>query len=141
MTDPKLDLPQGTLDLLILKALSLKPEHGWAISERIHQVSRATLQIPQGSLYPALHRLERRGWIKATWGASENNRRAKYYELTRAGRKQLETETDAWQRLTSAVGLVLDLASRGMRDAGCGTGDAGLSFRAKLRCHPERSEG
>ena len=106
----KLDLPQGTLDLLILKAVSLKPEHGWAISERIHQVSRATLQIPQGSLYPALHRLERRGWIKATWGASDNNRKAKYYELTRAGRKQLETETDAWQRLTSAVSLVLDMA-------------------------------
>src|SRR5436305_10233980 len=106
----KLDLPQGTLDLLILKAVSLKPEHGWAISERIHQVSRETLQIPQGSLYPALHRLERRGWIKATWGASENNRRAKYYELTRAGRKQLDAETDAWQRLTSAVGLVLDMA-------------------------------
>jgi PadR family transcriptional regulator len=73
-------------------------------------VSRATLQIPQGSLYPALHRLERRGWIKATWGASENNRKAKYYELTRAGRKQLESETDAWQRLTAAVGLVLDMA-------------------------------
>ena len=105
----KLDLPQGTLDLLILKAVSLKPEHGWAISEGIHQVSRATLQIPQGSLYPALHRLERRGWIKATWGASENNRKAKYYELTRAGRKQLETETNAWQRLTSAVSLVLDM--------------------------------
>jgi PadR family transcriptional regulator PadR len=100
----------GTLDLLILKAVSLKPEHGWAISERIHQVSRATLQIPQGSLYPALHRLERRGWIKATWGASENNRRAKYYELTRTGRKQLEAETDAWKRLTSAVGLVLEMA-------------------------------
>ena len=106
----KLDLPQGTLDLLILKAVSLKPEHGWAISERIHQVSRETLQIPQGSLYPALHRLERRGWIKASWGASENNRRAKYYELTRAGRKQLDAETDAWLRLTSAVGLVLDMA-------------------------------
>src|SRR6476619_1789031 len=105
----KLDLPQGTLDLLILKAVSLKPEHGWAISERIHQVSRATLQIPQGSLYPALHRLERRVWIKATWGASENNRKAKYYELTRAVRKQLETETNAWQRLTSAVSLVLDM--------------------------------
>src|SRR5689334_8617754 len=107
--DERLDLPQGTLDLLILKALSLTPMHGWAISERIHQVSRATLQIPQGSLYPALHRLERRGWIKATWGASENNRKAKYYELTRAGRKQLETETNAWQRLMSAVSLVLDM--------------------------------
>jgi transcriptional regulator len=110
MPDERLDLPQGTLDLLILKAISLRPEHGWAISERIHQVSRATLQIPQGSLYPALHRLERRGWIKAAWGASENNRRAKYYELTRAGRKQLETEADAWRKLIAAVGLVLDMA-------------------------------
>ena len=109
MTDPRLDLPQGTLDLLILKALSLGPMHGWAVSERIHQVSRATLQIPQGSLYPALHRLERHGWIKAAWGASENNRKAKYYELTRAGRKQLTAEADAWQRLTTAVALVLDM--------------------------------
>lgn len=109
MPDPRLDLPQGTLDLLILKALSLGPMHGWAVSERIHDVSRATLQIPQGSLYPALHRLERRGWIKATWGASENNRRAKYYELTRAGRKQLADEADAWERLTAAVALVLDM--------------------------------
>ena len=90
--DERLDLPQGTLDLLILKSLSLGPQHGWAISERIHDVSRATLQIPQGSLYPALHRLERRGWIKAEWAASDNNRNAKYYELTRAGRKQLESE-------------------------------------------------
>ncbi|HJQ22174.1 MAG TPA: PadR family transcriptional regulator [Gemmatimonadaceae bacterium] len=106
MTD-KLDLPQGTLDLLILKALSLGPRHGWAISERIHEVSRATLQIPQGSLYPALHRLERQGWIRAEWGASDNNRRAKYYELTRTGRKQLDAETDAWERLTAAVSLVL----------------------------------
>jgi PadR family transcriptional regulator PadR len=110
MTDERLDLPQGTLDLLILKALSLEPQHGWAISERIHQVSRATLQIPQGSLYPALHRLERRGWIKATWGSSENNRRAKYYELTRTGRKQLEAEREAWDKLTAAVGLVLRMA-------------------------------
>jgi transcriptional regulator len=109
MTDDRLDLPQGTLDLLILKSLSLGPRHGWAISERIHEVSRATLQIPQGSLYPALHRLERRGWIKAEWGASENNRRAKFYELTRAGRKQLDAETEAWQRLTAAVSLVLDM--------------------------------
>ena len=110
MGDERLDLPQGTLDLLILKAVSLRPEHGWAISERIHQVSRATLQIAQGSLYPALHRLERRGWIKATWGASDNNRRAKYYELTRAGRKQLDAEADAWRKLTTAVALVLDMA-------------------------------
>jgi transcriptional regulator len=110
VTDPKLDLPQGTLDLLILKALSLEPMHGWAISERIQQVSRAALQIPQGSLYPALHRLERRGWIKAEWGASDNNRKAKYYQLTAAGRKQLGAEAVAWQRLTSAVSLVLDMA-------------------------------
>jgi len=109
MTDERLDLPQGTLDLLILKALSLEPQHGWAISERIHQVSRATLQVPQGSLYPALHRLERRGWIKAEWGASDNNRRAKYYELTRSGRKQLELETESWRKLTTAVSLVLDM--------------------------------
>ena len=109
MTDARLDLPQGTLDLLILKALSLEPMHGWAVSERLHQVSRATLQIPQGSLYPALHRLERRGWIRAEWGTSDNNRQAKYYQLTRGGRKQLEAEADAWERLTRAVALVLDM--------------------------------
>ena len=108
MTD-RLDLPQGTLDLLILKTLSLTPLHGWAISERLHQVSAATLSIPQGSLYPALHRLERRGWIAAEWGASENNRRTKTYHLTRSGRKQLENERVAWDRLTHAVGLVLDM--------------------------------
>ncbi|HVE34736.1 MAG TPA: PadR family transcriptional regulator [Gemmatimonadaceae bacterium] len=107
--DDRLDLPQGTLDLLILKAVSLTPMHGWAISERIHQVSRAVVQIPQGSLYPALHRLERRGWIRAEWGASDNNRKAKFYELTRAGRKQLDAESDAWARLTKAVALVLDM--------------------------------
>lgn len=105
--DDRLDLPQGTLDLLILKSLSLGPQHGWAISERIHEVSRTTLQIPQGSLYPALHRLERRGWISAEWGASDNNRRAKYYSLTRKGRRQLEEETAAWEKLTRAVDLVL----------------------------------
>ena len=110
MTDERLDLPQGTLDLLILKALSLQPQHGWAISERIHEVSRATLQIPQGSLSPALPRLERRGWVRAEWGTSDNNRRAKYYELTRSGRRQLEAEADAWRRLTTAVALVLDMA-------------------------------
>jgi PadR family transcriptional regulator, regulatory protein PadR len=106
----RLDLPQGTLDLLILKALSLGPRHGWAISERIQQVSRESLQIPQGSLYPALHRLERRGLIAAEWGASDNNRKAKYYELTRAGQRALESETRAWERLTTAVGLVLRMA-------------------------------
>ena len=109
MTDDRLDLPQGTLDLLILKTLSLGPRHGWAISERLHDVSRATLQIPQGSLYPALHRLERRGWIASSWGASDNNRRARFYELTRVGRKQLDNETDAWKRLTRAVALVMDM--------------------------------
>lgn len=109
MTD-RLDLPQGTLDLLILKALSLGPMHGWAISERLHQVSRATISIPQGSLYPALHRLERRGWIAAEWGASDNNRKAKYYELTRAGRAQLAAERDAWSRLARAVALVLEMS-------------------------------
>ena len=109
MTEDRLDLPQGTLDLLILKALSLGPQHGWAVSERLHQVSRATLQVPQGSLYPALHRLERRGWIAATWGTSDNNRRAKYYALTSAGRKQLDAEARAWSRLTHAVGLVMEM--------------------------------
>src|SRR5262245_505340 len=109
MSDDRLDLPQGTLDLLILKAVSLGPKHGWAISERISQVSRATLQIPQGSLYPALHRLERKGWIRAEWGASDNNRRAKFYQLTRAGRKQLEAESQAWRRLTAAVSQVMDM--------------------------------
>ena len=107
MTDHRLDLPQGTLDLLILKALRLEPMHGWAISERLHQVSKATLQVPQGSLYPALHRLERRGWIKAEWGTSDNNRKAKYYALTPSGRKQLASDTEAWARLTAAVALIL----------------------------------
>jgi transcriptional regulator len=108
MTDDKLDLPQGTLDLLILKALSLEPQHGWAISERIHQVSRASVQIPQGSLYPALHRLERRGWIRAEWGVSENNRRAKYYALTAEGRKQLRAEAATWRTYVEAVFKVLE---------------------------------
>jgi transcriptional regulator len=109
MTDERLELPQGTLDLLILKALTLGPQHGWAISERLHQVSRATLQIPQGSLYPALHRLERRGWISARWDTSDNNRRAKFYELTRTGRLQLKTEAEEWRRLSLAVELVLGM--------------------------------
>ena len=102
-----IDLPQGTLDLLILKALSLQPMHGWAISERLHQVSRATLQVPQGSLYPALHRLERRGLIRAEWGASDNNRKAKYYRLTAAGRKRLGEEAASWKRLADAIALAL----------------------------------
>jgi PadR family transcriptional regulator, regulatory protein PadR len=104
------DLPQGTLDLLILKTIALRPQHGWAISERLHQISSATLQIRQGSLYPALHRLERRGWIKARWGTSDNNRRAKYYELTPRGRAHLEAETSAWRKLASVVARVLETA-------------------------------
>ena len=102
-----LELPQGTLDLLILRTLDLGPQHGWGISERVQQMSSEVLRIQQGSLYPALHRLERRGWIKPKWGTSDNNRRAKFYELTRAGRKQLAAETDLWKQLTAAVGQVL----------------------------------
>ena len=108
MSDERVDLPQGTLDLLILKTVALGPKHGWAISERLHQISSATLHIRQGSLYPALHRLERRGWIKAHWGTSDNNRRAKYYELTKRGRTRLETEIAAWRRLSDVVAHVLD---------------------------------
>lgn len=106
----RIDLPQGTLDLLILRTLALEPQHGWAISERIQQISSDVLRVQQGSLYPALHRLERRGWIKARWGTSENNRRAKYYELTKTGRQQLEVEQDAWEKLASAVAQVLGTA-------------------------------
>ena len=110
MGGQRIDLPQGTLDLLILRALALTPQHGWAISERIQQISSDVLRVQQGSLYPALHRLERRGSIKARWGTSENNRRAKYYELTKSGRQQLEVEKDAWDKLTAAVAQVLDMA-------------------------------
>jgi transcriptional regulator len=107
MTALHIDLPQGTLDLLILRTLSLGPQHGWAISERVQQMSSDALRIQQGSLYPALHRLERRGLIKARWGTSENNRRAKYYELSKNGSQQLEVEKDAWAKLTAAVAQVL----------------------------------
>src|SRR6267143_2752327 len=110
MSPQRIDLPQGTLDLLILRTLALEPQHGWAISERVQQISSDVLQIQQGSLYPALHRLERRGWFKARWGASENNRRAKYYELTHSGRKQLQVETTAWRKLTAAVAQILETA-------------------------------
>lgn len=106
----RIELPQGTLDLLILKALSLGAMHGWAISERLHDVSRAMLSVPQGSLYPALHRLERHGWISAEWGASDNNRRARFYTLTKAGRKQLALEEKSWARLTQVVELVLTMS-------------------------------
>lgn len=101
------DLLQGTLDLLILKTVALEPMHGWGISQRIQQISRDVLQVQQGSLYPALHRLEQQGWIQSEWGASDNNRRAKYYSLTRTGRKQLGREEANWQRLSAAVQLVL----------------------------------
>ncbi len=110
MANGRIDLPQGTLDLLILRLIALEPMHGWAISERLQQISGDVLRIQQGSLYPALHRLERRGWIKAKWGSSENNRRAKYYELTGKGRRQLEAEKSAWQKLTLAVEQVLETA-------------------------------
>lgn len=104
----RIDLPQGTLDLLILKTLSLEPMHGWAISERIRQVSKDAVLVVQGSLYPALHRLERRGWIAAEWGTSENNRKAKFYEITKAGRKKLVVEERAWSSLSTAVALVME---------------------------------
>ena len=110
VAEERIELTQGTLDLLILKALALESMHGWAISERLQQISREALQVHQGSLYRALHRLERRGWIRAHWATSENNRRAKYYTLTPRGQKQLEVETAAWRKLTSAVGHVLDMA-------------------------------
>ena len=110
MGDERIGLPQGTLDLLILKTIALEPHHGWAISERLHQISSATLQIRQGSLYPALHRLERRGWIKARWATTDNNRRAKYYELTKKGRAQLNVETAAWRKLAATILRVLEHA-------------------------------
>ena len=110
MSSRSIDLPQGTLDLLILRTLSLEPLHGWAVSERIQQISSDVLCVQQGSLYPALHRLERRGWIKARWGTSENNRKAKFYELTKAGRRRLEIERDAWEKLTAAVSQILETA-------------------------------
>jgi PadR family transcriptional regulator PadR len=108
--ESRLDLLQGTLDLLILRTLRLTAMHGWAISERIQQISGDVLQVNQGSLYPALHRLEHRGWIRAKWGLSELGRRARFYELTAAGRKQLEVERENWARLTAAIGRVLESA-------------------------------
>jgi PadR family transcriptional regulator, regulatory protein PadR len=102
------DLVQGTLDLLILKTIALEPMHGWAIAQRIKQVSKDVLQVGQGSLYPALHRLEQSGWIKAKWGESDNNRRAKYYSLTPDGKKYLELEQNNWDRLSAAIDLVLE---------------------------------
>ena len=104
------DLVQGTVDLLIMKTIVLEPLHGWAIAQRIRQLSDEILHLPQGSLYPALQRLERQGWITAEWGASENNRRARFYRLTKAGRKRLDQEEAAWHRLSSGIGLVLKKA-------------------------------
>jgi transcriptional regulator len=101
------ELLQGTVDLLILKAVSLEPMHGWGISQRIQQISRGVLEVNQGALYPALHRLEDQGWLDAEWGTSENNRRAKFYELTPAGRRQLAAEVRIWQRYATAVQLLL----------------------------------
>jgi len=108
--DKKTDLLQGTLDLLILRTIALEPMHGWAIAQRIQQISKDVLQVQQGSLYPALHRLEHKGLINAEWGPSENNRRAKFYSLTRTGRKQLEQERASWERLAAAVTQILETA-------------------------------
>jgi PadR family transcriptional regulator, regulatory protein PadR len=107
MAKEKSDLLQGTLDLLVLKALQLEPMHGFGISVRIRQMSDEVLQVEQGSLYPALYRLEEQGWISAEWGTSDNNRKARFYKLTAAGRKQLNAETESWERLSAAINLVL----------------------------------
>src|SRR3990170_2323507 len=107
---PAPDILQGTLDLLILRTLQAEPMHGWAISERIRQISQDVLQVNQGSLYPALHRLEHRGWIEAEWGVSELGRRAKFYQLTAAGRRQLAIEASEWERMATAIGRVMKMA-------------------------------
>ena len=112
---PKSDLPQGTLDLLILKAVAADPLHGYAIAQRLEQVSRGVVQVPEGSLYPALHRLENRGLLAADWKKTETGREAKFYRLTRQGRKQLELEAQSWQRLIKAVGLILAMSEGGSR--------------------------
>ena len=113
MTAPKSDLPQGTLDLLILKIIAVGPVHGYAIAQRLQQVSRGVVQVPEGSLYPALHRLENRGLLAAEWKETDTGREAKFYRLTRKGRKQLEAEAASWHRLIEAVGLVLGMADGG----------------------------
>ena len=110
MAESRIDLLQGTLDLLILRTIRLGPMHGWAISERIQQISDDVLHVNQGSLYPAMHRLEHRGWIHANWGISELGRRARFYELTPEGRKQLDLESENWARMTAAIGKVLEHA-------------------------------
>ena len=113
MTPAKSDLPQGTLDLLILKVITLGPVHGYAIAQRLEQVSRGVVQVPEGSLYPALHRLENRGLLTSDWKETETGREAKFYRLTRKGRRQLEAEAASWQRLIDAIGLILGLADGG----------------------------
>jgi len=113
MADAKSDLPQGTLDLLILKAIAVGPLHGYAIAQRLEQVSRGVVQVPEGSLYPALHRLENRGILAADWKKSDTGREAKFYRLTRKGRRQLDAETASWQRLSEAVGFILAMAEGG----------------------------
>ena len=113
MIPAKSDLPQGTLDLLILKIVALGPVHGYAIAQRLQQVSRDVVQVPQGSLYPALHRLENRGVLASEWNETETGREAKFYRLTRKGRAQLETEAASWQRLSEAVGLILKMSEGG----------------------------
>lgn len=110
MAEPKSDLLQGTLDMLILRTLSTEERHGWGISQRIQQISKDVLRVNQGSLYPALYRLESQGWIASEWAASENNRRAKFYKLTRLGQSQLDRETANWERLSAAVQRVLESA-------------------------------
>jgi PadR family transcriptional regulator PadR len=110
MKSEKSDLLQGTLDMLILKIAALGPIHGYAISQRIQQISKEVLQVQQGSLYPALHRLENRGWLQAQWGDSETGREAKFYSLTKAGRRQLELETSNWERMSEAIALILQTA-------------------------------
>ncbi len=112
MTAAKSDLPQGTLDLLILKVVALEPLHGYAIAQRLQQVSRDVVQVPQGSLYPALHRLENRGYLAGAWQESESGREAKFYRLTRKGRVELQSETASWQRLTKAIDLILGMSER-----------------------------
>jgi len=110
VTDDRQDLLQGTLDALILRTLATGPQHGWGVAQRIRQLSDEVLQVQQGSLYPALHRLERGGWIASSWGTSENNRRAKFYRLTRVGERRLEAETEQWRSLSAAVSRVLGTA-------------------------------
>ena len=141
------DVLQGTLDLLIMRTIALEPMHGWAIAQRIQQISDELLRVQQGSLYPALHRLEHQGWITAEWGASENNRRARFYSLTRAGRKQLETEVAKWERLSAGVNLVLQTNVRSCAagtscKAGCDRSCSAIAAKSdlseELQLHLER---